>query len=96
MGIMTGILLGIQYIHKKGIIHLDLKPQNILIDEKGNPKISDFGIAKTLERANKRTRTIVGTFLYMSLETLQGKKYYTNTDIWSLGCIIYELCCFKV
>lgn len=94
--LFVGVLLGVQYIHKNGIIHRDLKPQNILLDEKGNPKISDFGIAKTLESSKKRTGTIVGSYMYMSPEALLGKPCETSSDIWSLGCIVHELCCFKV
>jgi len=94
--LLVGMLLGIQYIHQNGIIHWDLKPQNILLDKRGNPKISDFGISKTLEKATKYPQSIVGTFIYMSPEALKGKSSNTNTDIWSLGCIMHELCCFKV
>jgi NIMA (never in mitosis gene a)-related kinase len=96
MELLIGMLLGIQYIHQNGIIHRDLKPKNILIDDMGNPKISDFGISKTLEACKKRTNTIVGSYTYMSPEALKGNECETNSDIWSLGCIIHELCCFVV
>ena len=94
--LLIGMILGVQYIHQNGIIHRDLKPQNILLDEMGNPKISDFGISKTLEACKKKTRTIVGSYLYMSPEALKGNTCGTNSDIWSLGCIMHELCCFLV
>ena len=90
------MLLGLQYIHKNGIIHRDLKPLNILLDKNGNPKISDFGISKTLENSKKYTGTIVGSYIYMSPEALKGSYYDTKADIWSLGCIMHELCSFKV
>jgi len=96
MELLIGMILGIQYIHQNGIVHRDLKPKNILIDKVGNPKISDFGISKSLEAAKKNTRTIVGSYTYMSPEALQGKMCDTNSDIWSLGCIVHELCCFVV
>eukprot|EP00826_Nyctotherus_ovalis_P002625 TRINITY_DN1052_c0_g1_i4.p1 TRINITY_DN1052_c0_g1~~TRINITY_DN1052_c0_g1_i4.p1 ORF type:complete len:218 (+),score=60.26 TRINITY_DN1052_c0_g1_i4:230-883(+) len=96
MELLIGMLLGIQYIHQNGIIHRDLKPKNILLDEVGTPKISDFGISKTLEACRKRTKTIVGSYTYMSPEALKGNVCETNSDIWSLGCIIHELCCFVV
>lgn len=90
------MLLGLQYIHQNGIIHRDLKPQNILMDELGNPKISDFGISKTLESAKKSTKSIIGSYFYMSPEAMKGQSCETNSDIWSLGCIMHELCTFKV
>jgi len=96
MELLIGMLLGIQYIHQNGIIHRDLKPKNILLDDIGNAKISDFGISKTLDACKKRTNTIVGSYTYMSPEALKGHTCETNSDIWSLGCIIHELCCFVV
>ena len=94
--LIVGILLGVHYIHQNGIVHLDLKPQNILIDDKGNPKITDFGIAKTLENSRKHTGKIVGSYMYMSPEALMGKPCETCNDMWSIGCIIHEMCCFQV
>ena len=94
--LFIGMLLGVQYIHQNGIVHLDLKPNNILLDELGNPKISDFGIARTLGKCRKGTQSIVGSYMYMSPESLTGQTCETNSDIWSLGCIMHELCCFTV
>jgi NIMA (never in mitosis gene a)-related kinase len=94
--LFIGMLLGVQYIHQNNIVHLDLKPNNILLDDIGNPKISDFGIAKTLVNSKKGSRSIIGSYMYMSPEALLGKNCETNTDIWSLGCIMHELCCFSV
>jgi len=94
--LFIGMLLGIQYIHQNNIVHLDLKPNNILLDDIGNPKISDFGIAKTLVNSKKGSQSIIGSYMYMSPEALLGKNCEANTDIWSLGCIMHELCCFSV
>jgi serine/threonine protein kinase len=90
--LFVGMLLGLQYIHQNGIIHRDLKPQNILLDTKGNPKISDFGISKALGSVQFSSEPIVGSYIYMSPEALEGRRLETSTDIWSLGCIMHELC----
>jgi len=66
------------------------------MDSLGNPKISDFGISKTLENSKKYTNSIVGSYFYMSPEALKGDSYSTSSDVWSLGCIMHELCTFKV
>eukprot|EP01022_Parablepharisma_sp_SALTPOND_P007274 TRINITY_DN1296_c1_g1_i6.p1 TRINITY_DN1296_c1_g1~~TRINITY_DN1296_c1_g1_i6.p1 ORF type:complete len:285 (+),score=25.57 TRINITY_DN1296_c1_g1_i6:1140-1994(+) len=92
MGLLIGMLLGIQYIHANGIIHRDLKPENILLDNAGNAKIGDFGTSRSV----KYSYTVPGTLPYISPEALKGEKYGANTDIWSLGCIVHELCCLKV
>lgn len=96
MELFVGMLLGLQYIHQNEIVHRDLKPQNILLDKKGNAKISDFGISKTLANAQYSTTNIIGSYIYMSPEALEGKRLDTTTDIWSLGCIMHELCSFTV
>jgi serine/threonine protein kinase len=70
-------------------MHRDLKPENILINN-GILKISDFGLSKKVfDRVSKQTH--VGTPYYMSLELLMGNSYSSKCDIWSLGCIFYEM-----
>jgi len=91
---------GIKFMHSKGIIHRDLKPQNILLqrtlpkstkDFNGlEIKIADFGFARTLT-SSELTETICGSPLYMAPEVLQRHKYSDNTDLWSLGVILYEM-----
>jgi serine/threonine protein kinase/tetratricopeptide (TPR) repeat protein len=78
--------------HKKGVIHRDLKPQNIMIDKKGNAYVMDFGIARSLE-AEEVTKpgAIIGTPAYISPEQAEGKPADTRSDIYSLGCIMYEM-----
>jgi len=92
---MTQILLGVDYIHEDRIIHRNLKPENLLIDSKGNVKVSDFEIAKWLTSESAYADSILGTTCYSSLEALKGEKYSFDADIWSLGCIFHELCCLE-
>ncbi|XP_011193577.2 serine/threonine-protein kinase nekl-2 isoform X1 [Zeugodacus cucurbitae] len=85
------ILLGLEYLHIRHIIHRDLKPENILIDNENNFKIADFGIS-TIHSSNKPTKGLIGTFLYMAPEIMMGDGYEFKSDVWSLGCILYEMC----
>ena len=72
-------------------IHRDMKPGNILINSEGLVKLTDFGIARTLEDSSGFCNTFVGTKTYMSPERIQGMEYSYSSDIWSLGLIICEL-----
>ncbi len=85
------ILLGLEYLHIRHIIHRDLKPENILVDRDNNFKIADFGIS-TIHSSNKSTKSLIGTFLYMAPEIMKGEPYEFKSDVWSLGCILYEMC----
>ncbi|KAF6750271.1 kinase-like domain-containing protein [Ephemerocybe angulata] len=76
------------------ILHRDLKPDNVFLDEQNNVKLGDFGLSKALAQASFEN-TYVGTPYYMSPELMQEKAYDSKSDIWSLGCLIYELCALK-
>ena len=77
---------------KKPIIHRDLKPANILLDKNMNAKLCDFGLAKELAGTKELAHTKgIGTPNYMSPELVNGARYDERSDIWSVGCIIYEL-----
>ncbi|KAF7976507.1 hypothetical protein HWV62_6313 [Athelia sp. TMB] len=76
------------------ILHRDLKPDNVFLDENNTVKLGDFGLSKQLAQASF-ANTYVGTPYYMSPELMQEKAYDSKSDIWSLGCLIYELCALK-
>jgi len=88
--IFMQICLGINYLHNNKIIHRDIKPSNIFLDKNYNVKIGDLGIARTLEKVSM-VKTCIGTPYYMSPELFSNQYYNEKTDIWSLGCVLYEL-----
>jgi len=84
------ICMGLAAIHKSGILHRDLKPANIIIDSKGEARITDFGIAG-LESEIEGIEARVGTPAYMSPEQADGKELTKQSDIYSLGLLLYEI-----
>ena len=89
--IIKQICLGLKEIHKAKLIHRDLTPENIFINENNKIKIGDFGVSKRLTANNKYAKTNTGKEHYKAPEIVKGEKYDIRADIYSLGCIIYEL-----
>lgn len=87
--------MAIQYLHEQHILHRDLKASNIFLTTSNVIKLGDFGIAKTLDSTLDQAKTIVGTPYYMSPEVCENKPYSYASDIWSMGCILYEICALK-
>jgi NIMA (never in mitosis gene a)-related kinase len=87
------ISIGLYYIHSKKILHRDIKTLNIFLTKELNGKIGDLGVAKVLEGTNHAI-TFIGTPYYVSPEMCQNKPYNEKSDIWALGCILYELITF--
>ncbi|KAJ5067516.1 camk family protein kinase [Anaeramoeba ignava] len=93
--IFTQIILALFECHRKRILHRDIKPDNIFLDNQKNIKLGDFGLARALNSDSQFAHTHVGTPFYMSPEQFAGNIHDDKTDIWSLGCLIYELACLS-
>lgn len=90
--IMKQLTSAIAHAHENGIIHRDIKPQNILMDEEGNVKITDFGIATSLGATSfTQTNSVIGTVHYLSPEQARGGVATMKSDIYALGIVFYEL-----
>ncbi|XP_077596333.1 serine/threonine-protein kinase 36 [Stigmatopora nigra] len=85
------LVSALYYLHSRRILHRDMKPQNILFDKNGVVKLCDFGFARAMSISTMVLTSIKGTPLYMSPELVAEKPYDHNADLWSLGCILYEL-----
>lgn len=85
----------VKYLHSNHVLHRDLKPQNIFVTKLGIVKLGDFGVAKTLDGSANLAHTMIGTPYYLSPEIWNGSLYDSKSDIWSLGCILFELCSLK-
>jgi len=86
------IAIALEYIHGRKVIHRDIKTSNIFLTGNGTVKLGDFGISRVLESTNEAAMTVVGTPYYMSPEVCESKPYTFKSDVWALGCVLYELC----
>jgi len=86
--------IGIQYLHTRKILHRDIKTINLFMMKDQSIKIGDLGVAKSMKGMNF-AHTLVGTPYYLSPELWEEKAYDHKSDIWSLGCVLYELCTLK-
>jgi len=90
--LMVDVARAVHHAHQRGLLHRDLKPSNVLLDAAGRAHVADFGIAKRLEgEGTTRTQTLAGTPAYMAPEQAEGGELTVATDVWALGCLLYEL-----
>jgi len=89
--IVIQILRAARFAHKRGVIHRDLKPHNVILDEEGRARVTDFGIARAGASEMTMTGSIMGTAQYLSPEQAQGHAVTATTDLYSIGVVLYEL-----
>ncbi|KAK7500491.1 hypothetical protein BaRGS_00008398 [Batillaria attramentaria] len=86
------IVMAVQYIHSQKVLHRDLKTENVFLTKKNVVKIGDFGISKILDSTIDVAKTVVGTPSYLSPELCQDIPYNSKSDVWAVGCLLYEMC----
>lgn len=94
LSILLDMVCGLKYLHRdKNILYRDVNPHNILLDNNFNVKLCDFGLAvkQGVKIEHSNSTNFVGTILYSSPESIRNEEYTEKSDIWSLGCIVYEL-----
>jgi len=105
MNMVAGVAEGLAYLHSQGIIHRDIKPGNVMVDAHGSPRVTDFGLCKLMpvraagmtgvlppgRQEHTESGWVLGTPGYMSPEQIRGNGLDARTDIYALGCIMYEL-----
>ncbi|KAJ8298869.1 hypothetical protein KUTeg_022929 [Tegillarca granosa] len=91
----TQLTMAVQHMHSNKILHRDLKTENVFMTKKNVVKIGDFGISKVLDSTIDMAKTVVGTPTYLSPELCQDIPYSSKSDIWALGCVLYEMCALK-
>ncbi|MBC9726398.1 Stk1 family PASTA domain-containing Ser/Thr kinase [Streptomyces sp. TRM68367] len=94
MEMTVGILQGLEYAHRNGIVHRDIKPANVMLTRNGQVKVMDFGIARAMGDAGMtmtQTAAVIGTAQYLSPEQAKGEQVDARSDLYSTGCLLYEL-----
>jgi serine/threonine-protein kinase len=85
------LLTAVAYAHRRGIIHRDIKPQNVMLDHDGNVKVTDFGIARAKDSGMTEVGSVLGTAQYLAPEQAQGQQVDERSDLYSVGIVLYEM-----
>ncbi|KAF8819704.1 NEK kinase [Cardiosporidium cionae] len=93
--IFIQVAVGLYHLHKQKILHRDIKIQNVFLTSNGYIKLGDFGVSKQLSNEAKVAHTYIGSPSYMSPEVHKHLPYDEKSDVWSLGCLLFELCCLE-
>ena len=88
--IFTQLIMGLQFIHEKGVLHRDIKTANVFLFRNGLVKLGDFGVSRKIKEGELAS-TIIGTPYFMCPELIQGKPYSFPADIWAAGCVLFEM-----
>lgn len=92
----TQASLALKHLHEKHVLHRDLKSQNLFLTSGGRLRIGDFGIAKVLDSTAAFAKTTIGTPYYLSPEICQERPYSWSSDVWAMGCILFEMAALRV
>ena len=95
LGYLVQACRALDYAHRRGVIHRDVKPANIMVTSEGIVKVVDFGIARIVDAAKTQTGILLGTLSYMSPEQVRGRHADQRCDVWALGVVMYELLTYR-
>src|SRR5437588_5362282 len=96
VGYVVQACRALEYAHRRGVIHRDVKPANIMVTRDGVVKVVDFGIARLADTSKTQTGTLLGTLAYMSPEQIRGERAAdASVDIWAMGVVLYELIAYQ-
>src|SRR5579859_1295781 len=94
----SALASALEYAHKRGLIHRDVKPQNVLLSEDGRPRLTDFGIAQAIASSTGLTRTgaVMGSVHYLAPELARGRPASALSDVYAMGAVLYEMASGRV
>lgn len=95
ISVFAQLTMALKHLHSRKILHRDIKTKNIFVTRSMQIKLGDFGLSKMLESQVSFAQSAVGTPYYLSPELCEGKPYNYKSDIWALGCVLYEMCTFR-